>query len=423
MTTIHEAFFTKLGYRHPADGDLCFAIIDKDKGAKPLHYTVTTDGDMLIPSDKHVYFASGVFRPGSISTSGGRSIDNLVRILELPFDFDLKDYLQLPKKELWAASPHDLDAYIDSLATAVEEAFAQEGIPLHRLIDTGYGIGAFVKVSPQDQHRISAIRAVHATLTKRINALFAIPVVDKAVSDPGSRLMRLPGSLNVKGERARKVDLLNLLEPADHGAWLFVDDVPITPRTRAPQRSVTFKSLTPDAVQSIVAAVGNDYIEGRRHAICLGVAGMLAKAGVPENDALMVIDEIGVDDEDIEDRRRAVQTTYARMAMGFETAGYMLLEDFLPLESITHIDDVLRPLPEATITFHEPEPPLRPVPSPIPPPEAFYGYFGRYVAFMQDATFASDAWHLAAALTMVGAWVGRNANIPSPPPITPCSLR
>ena len=149
---------------------------------------------------------------------------------------------------------------------------------------------------------------------------------------------------------------------------------------------------------------------------------MMAKAGIPEDQAAQIITDISAGDEEPWDRLTAVRTTYGRAASGGTVGGYMTLRNELPVEVMDHLDTTMdriratnRP-PGPTLIFggkkHEPE--LSEVDSITEielPDSAYYGWFRDYRDMMLPTTEASAVFHLGASLAMVGAVIGRGAYV------------
>lgn len=88
----------------------------------------------------------------------------------------------------------------------------------------------------------------------------------------------------------------------------------------------------PQRIQPIVALLAPFWKEGERHLLALGLSGMLAKEGWPEDWAEQTIRQLANrgGDEEIEDRVRAVRDTYDKWRRGQEIGGVYLLRELLP---------------------------------------------------------------------------------------------
>ena len=85
------------------------------------------------------------------------------------------------------------------------------------------------------------------------------------------------------------------------------------------------------------------WIKGQRHYLALGLAGVMAKAGIPLERTAEVIEGIAktAGDEEINDRIACVFSTYRKLKNGEAVAGYTLLEEILPGDVIQRIKGVI----------------------------------------------------------------------------------
>jgi hypothetical protein len=105
------------------------------------HYRLDEVADAELKKD--TYLCTGTFGPGTVTRQGGRSAGNLVRINELPFDFDLNEFTGIAKEELWQMSDAALWPLIEAQRDAVIFTFQSIGLTLHRIDYTGYGLRGF----------------------------------------------------------------------------------------------------------------------------------------------------------------------------------------------------------------------------------------------------------------------------------------
>jgi hypothetical protein len=96
----------------------------------------------------------------------------------------------------------------------------------------------------------------------------------------------------------------------------------------------TGSDIPASVLHDLIDAIGSHWVEGNRHGLALAVAGILAKAGVPESQAVAVIEHAAhaAGDDELDDRRMAVATTYTRARAGLETRGLYGLRDWLPVD-------------------------------------------------------------------------------------------
>ncbi len=359
------------------------------------------------------YLASGGFVPGSVSKYEGRTGKNVGRLLWLPFDFDLTTYMHCDTAWLWSLDDTALWGLIDGLRADIEEVFGVIGLPIHRLDYTGYGLAAYVYLPPHKQSAVAALQALHKGIVERINTVARMPLADPQVSDAGTRIMRLVPSLNTKSDIPRQTKTIYLrLEP--------VVTVPMLKAAAAmtppPERMIPKgKRLSDDVATLIVDHVSEHWSEGRRHQLALGLAGMLAKAGVPEEQTTAIIERMP--DDDWQDREKAVATTYERVRSGLDVRGFYALRDALPAALVEWIDGELGKLratgPTLIVGGQRAEPAETPKDTGRRkefgdlPASALTGWIGEYCRLMEPTTESPIAYHFGVGVTTIGAMVGR----------------
>lgn len=408
------------------DGEIC---VVQFRNGRPVHMSLIEAASLPV-DETDTYVASGTFRAGSISAAGGRTADNLVAILSLPFDCDLTSFTGLAKADIHAMPDDQVDDLADDLRARVVEAFRALGFVPNRIDLTGYGVAVHLNVAPDDQHRVSRLREIHRHIGKLVNDHAGYEMVDVQALDAGTRIMRIPGTVNLKrADRPRPSRSVH----NDGGSYSFAElrhlsgvaeDAPPVERVAVPEAGRTLSETTERA---IVDAVGRDWRDGTRHAIALGLSGMLAKSGVPESQARRIISALAADDGDeARDRERAVETTYQHVRSGSVTAGWSRLRSVMSESTLAYIDAALEPARRATsptITVgSRPDAaadggdavevePAAPVAATGPyeplPAAALYGAVGEYVALAAPTTEAADQFHAAAFLTLCGAQAGR----------------
>lgn len=412
--------------------DRRICVVHKN-GAGWRHQSLAEIGDDEVPDD--CYLASGLFPPERIGVPGGRTRENVARILWLPFDFDLAPYLGLPKEDLWTYPQAALDIHLASLRADVEGIFATLGLPIHRLDATGYGLAAYVYLPDHQPAAVPEIQALHARIVDRINLLAggSQPLADPAVKDAGSRIMRLPPTRNTKGAIPRQSATVSFRPGVVNQGQLLHAAGPIVNRHA---REIPFlgAAFTAGAVDQIVEAMAPHWTSGRRHRLALLLAAMLAKAYVPEEQAAAIVEALCVrtGDDEAFDRLTAVRTTYARMRSGMAVRGFFAAVDELPAPLVGWLDATLDKVRQATtlrITVNgaapsggrksggktdEPKP--RPssdalgfTPASIPA-ACLRGWIGEYVNLMTPLCEAAPIYHLASALAIVGSTFGRDVH-------------
>ena len=135
MTTVQEAF-DAMGFTLADTETVCISFGEE----RFKEYSLHDVADREIGAN--VYFSTGTFPVDTVWKKGARAFKNVQRILELPFDFDLKDFLNQPKDAIYDLDDDELTGYMPLLQKAVEDVFARLSLPIHRLDCTGYGLSA-----------------------------------------------------------------------------------------------------------------------------------------------------------------------------------------------------------------------------------------------------------------------------------------
>lgn len=154
---------------------------------------------------------------------------------------------------------------------------------------------------------------------------------------------------------------------------------------------------------------------GQQHHVDLAWGGICAKNGVPEDQALHVIDVLSGGESKA---LKSVQDSYRRYAGGGDLSAFQALRELMPTDALAIVDGIF------TRRFEARQPRIvtpgrtRKLVAgggadaaidtfPAPPPEVFHGWFGGYLELVTDTTEAPDQFHLAAMLTIAGAYAGR----------------
>lgn len=436
VTTVRDAVGA-MGFRETDDGEVCCAIF---REGKPHHLPLSVLGDDRAESHDNLYVATGLFRRNSVSAWSGRREENLASVVHLPFDFDLSPYLGMPKPSLHAADQGTLDGYVRILTDEVREVMSSCNIPVTGLIGTGYGVLALSQVDDADTGRIGPLRRLNKALVSRINRTMGFPFADPPVSDAGTRIVRVPGSTNTKNpdmprtcsvlewnhEARLRLDTGNLLDQVGSGGYSTGEGGVHHPNGTLPRENA-------DRVVGILRSV---WVDGSRHDVSLGVAALLGKAGVNEEQAMDIVAEVSDVDSERDDRLRAVETTYRRLALGQSVAGFTRLSEALPRDAVLALQSELHDLrasreglglqgvqrlqqtPSGPVFRREPrdagqgegEAAARVERYRSPLPQAYFGWFGRYRNLMSPTAETPDVFHLAVALTLAGIYIGRRAS-------------
>ena len=361
-----------------------------------------------------LYLASGLFSPADISEFGGRTREHVKRIAWLPFDFDLVDFTGLPKSSVLAWPQDYIDDLIIALEAEVQGIFDALGLPIHRIDYTGHGLGVYIYLPDHTPEQVPAIVEAHKAIVGRINRLAGATLADRQASDAGSRIMRLVPSINAKGAFPRQTETRASRPFSD--APISLDQVlsyAKQAREQAPPARLvpeTGELLNEAAMRQIVALVAPSWVESRRHMIALGLSGMLAKAGVPEVQARLIIERLSAGDDEPHDRIKAVKTSYDRVRAGAEVRGFHALRDSVTPDAVEWIDRALETARAAQAPrivigsgrAEEASPRDRGLPS-----SAYFGWFAEYRDLMAPTSEAPDQFHLGASLTLAGAMMGR----------------
>jgi len=426
VTTIRDAL-AEVGMADRPDGDVVLMAM---VNGKPRHATLAAAADTPVTDPEALYVASGLFAPGVVSIKGGRTTEHCTRVVWMPFDADLIAMLDPDKvtaDDLHAAPQDEIDAVLADQITEVDRAFAACGWPIHRLDYTGYGLCAYVYVDDADQHRVADAQDTHKRAVAALNEAAGFPLFDRQVSDAGPRVTRVPGSLNRKGPTPRVV---RTLRPWD-GRSIPLTHRPAPAATATPvDVPVDGSGLSAEAADAIVDAIAPAWSEGQRHAMGVAVAGLLAKSGVPETQALDIVGRLAAGDKKPYDRFNALRRSYDRVRSGQAVAGYTQLQQLIPQDALAFVANVLDRFQESTAAV----PDLTAFDAaaqasvgrsidasealrrrerdllslvPEPPEECFYGWVGQYRDIVAPTTEAADALHLGAILTACGAHIGR----------------
>lgn len=402
---------------------------------KPRHAYLSDAAEIDPAGYEALYAASGLFRDGSIKGNAGRSAENLTRVLWLPFDADLLDYMgcqpsstdegkaarKALQAELGAMPDDELHGLIKALRTDLEATFTKIGVPMHRLDYTGYGLCAYVYVDEADQTRIEDARAAHKHLVEAINNQYGDRLVDPQCSDAGTRVTRVPESHNNKGAVPR---LVQALIPYT-GQTCPLGQRPGTQRPMAAFIPSTGDGMSQEDAQAFIAAMSPFWSLGQRHAVALAVAGMLAKAGIPESQAIQIVEALSHTDGDVWTQAiTEVQTTYRRARAGSLIAGFTQLRSLMTPSALSFVDAMLDRYRVASQAASGPVSvgvfdvvgaaskfkKSDELPDGIEeiPAVCYTGWFKNYVDLVEPLCESPKSFHLASALVLAGATFGRS---------------
>ena len=401
-----------------------------------------TDGGTIISDTQHhyldkignispdgvsgnLYATTGLFRLNCLVNNKGRTRDNLERIVCLPFDCDLTDFYEIDpkrKREFYETRQSEIDEMIEEQLEAVTDCFEQAGVPIHRIDYTGHGLAVYAYVADQDQCRIDDLLAMHERNVERINEIAGVQLVDTASKDAGTRVMRIPHSYNQKGSTPRLVKTLKY-KP---NQYITVTASEAKRKTQAPvDAPADGKGLSPVAIEHIFDAIAPFYVSGVKHRMTNAIAGMFGKALVPQSQAAAFIDRLSAGDNNPRAKARNVKTTYDNLRAGRPVSGFHTLKELVSPAKLEFVDDTLRDFYRSTQTSptlpsivvgSQPKQPageIREFPFSIQsiPDAARRGWVGEYINLVEPTSEAPESFHIACAMTLIGALVARRVHV------------
>jgi energy-coupling factor transporter ATP-binding protein EcfA2 len=121
---------------------------------------------------------------------------------------------------------------------------------------------------------------------------------------------------------------------------------PDTVRLSQPiSQSANGNSLTDEQRRALKSILIRLWVEGQRHGLALGLAGLLAKSGIAKDEALALLWEIAEEahDDEWKDRERALKDTFDRLWEGKEVIGFKRLEEIVGDQTATLIANIIQP--------------------------------------------------------------------------------
>lgn len=143
-----------------------------------------------------------------------------------------------------------------------------------------------------------------------------------------------------KGPRRLKWDPHDL-EPIDGLAEFFAKHMYEAEQGGSRPRSSRLAAGDDGVAGTIARILAPYYVPGRRHELVLAFAGYAAKAHLPRETALGVIDHVAAGDDELEDRTRAVSDTYDRVRDGREVRGFTELSALLTADDLEALKNAL----------------------------------------------------------------------------------
>lgn len=180
--------------------------------------------------------------------------------------------------------------------------------------------------------------------------------------------------------------------------------------------------LSADDIAAMVAIIGPAYAEGSRHDLSVALAGWAGLQGYSQVSAAAVIERLAANDPELPDRRRAVWTTYTRLAAGEGVQGWSRLKELLPHRALRALEAFVGTEPvivtnrhrtngngttphDETVTAASPAP-RAPERWPELDPAALYGLAGDVVRAIDPHTEGDPVAVLTNYLVMAGNAIG-----------------
>ena len=231
------------------------------------------------------YITTGTFEP----SAPDRTLKHLVSAPVLILDCDLADF-ELPKgtkdeidarKAVLRALPQaELDTRIEPLAPRIAEVVTQIcGAPPTRIVTSGYGVHVYLWLTEADSLRVADVRRANKALLVLVNEVAGFKLADTAVHDAGTRVLRIPDTMNTKNPAMPRpvVELHRADTTHDLERWLTV--APAKASTPAPAKASTpapAKAVAPAKAETAPAETSDPFAAAyaRPHA---ALAWMLAE--------------------------------------------------------------------------------------------------------------------------------------------------
>ncbi len=200
-------------------------------------------------------------------------------------------------------------------------------------------------------------------------------------------------------------------------AELFLERPVSTIGTTGSDQVLPGGDLTADECSAVVAALEPAWMVGQRHQLGMAAAGLLAKTGVSEVQALEIVARLSSEDEQPWDREKTVRDTYDRHRGGLEFSGYSALRELMEPRKLSELSAALDTFtqrrnsdaitreqagsdkPEGVDWAAGPQ-------WPILDPAALYGLAGDIVRVIAPHTEGDPVALLVNILTMFGSAVG-----------------
>jgi len=225
------------------------------------------------------------------------------------------------RKKRYAYRTQSIIIDVDDFTLSEVKSKIQEASLPHptAIVSTGRGIHIWWKLSQPievDETYVAIVKNIANKIGGDTNAI--------KLTQP----FRVPDTYNLKLNPPKKAEII---EWKDHLTYDIAD---------FQEEEYTIKDVD---VSQLVDILKPYYINGNRHTIILGLAGILKKSGKTYEEAMDIIQTIveELNDEEMEDRLKAVQTTYQKD----EVAGFSLLRS-IAIDLPEKIIQQISPAPE-----------------------------------------------------------------------------
>lgn len=373
-----------------------------------------------------VYLPMAVF-----ATPLNRKKENIAHTFGLVIDADLNNYLGIGKDDVHGLPDDYLDDALHQMRLDIEEVFRRFDIILpHLVVNSGYGLYFYWWLAPSagDPEVMPVQQNWLRWVADLLDGEIGVGLIERNTLDPGTRLTRIVGSINTKGPTPRRVK--EAKERFDSNPLMIEDldqaEVRAEP-TGTPWRPGRPRVLDPSVRQELVEFLEHHWAPGRRHFLAVAAAGLLAKWGVSPEETTLVIKQVCMasGDDEFDDRLRAINTTFQRIAAGKQVSGFyglrgaLLGPERVAFEAlIRRTDRRQRPRVNVRGAGDEYVPPSEPVGGSNervvftdPPAEVMRGWIGQYIETMRKTTEAPSAFHLGCGLTAAGCVIGRSVGV------------
>ena len=186
------------------------------------------------------YITTGTFK----LAAPDRTLEHLHAAPSLILDCDLVDFERgesgtdsQRKAKLRALPQAELDTRIGEQARCVSGIVGRLcGALPTRVVSSGYGVHVYLWLSAADALRVPEVRAANKALMQRVNAEAGFELADPQVHDAGTRILRIPGTMNTKNPAMPRTVVVLQSHDTTHDLerWLTVAPAPAKAVAPAP---------------------------------------------------------------------------------------------------------------------------------------------------------------------------------------------